>query len=101
MEYLLLAFLGVLIHALMHVLQRKNKSNPISFKYFVSDFYNWVRIVLSLVSIIALLLMASDLADIFGIKLSNDAPAKSVMAFACGYLNHSLIKNVMKIFDKK
>jgi hypothetical protein len=101
LEFILLSLLGVIIHVLMHVLQRKNKSNPISFKYFICDFYNWVRILLSVVSIFALLLMADDLASIMGVTLNDGSPAKSVMAFLCGYLNHSLINNTLKIFDKK
>lgn len=99
-EYILLAFLGMFIHILIHILNRKNRSIPLSFSYYVSDIDNWIRLILSFVSIFALLIMSDSLSDIFGIKLSNGASAKDVFAFITGYLNHSLIKNVLRIFKK-
>ena len=100
LEYILLAFLGMFIHILIHILNRKNKSIPMSFGYFISDVDNWIRLVLSITSIFALLIMSESLSDMFGIKLSNGSSAKDVFAFVTGYLNHSLIKNVLRIFKK-
>jgi|688.fasta_scaffold04443_30 hypothetical protein len=99
-EYILIAFLGMFIHILIHILNRKNKSIPLSFSYYVSDVDNWIRLILSFVSIFALLIMSDSLSDMLGIKLSNGASAKDVFAFITGYLNHSLIKNVLRIFKK-
>ena len=99
-EYILLAFLGMFIHILIHILNRKNKSIPLSFSYYVSDIDNWIRLILSFVSIFALLIMSDSLSDMLGIKLSNGSSAKDVFAFVTGYLNHSLIKNVLRIFKK-
>jgi len=99
-EYLLLAFLGMLIHILMDVLNRKNKSIPLSFSHFISDVDNWLRLVLSIASVFALLLMADSLSDIFGVKLSSGSSAKDVFVFIAGYLNHSLIKNILRIIKK-
>ena len=100
MEYVLLACLGMFIHILIHILNRKNKSIPLSFSYYVSDIDNWIRMILSILSIIALLIMSDSLSDMLGIKLSNGSSAKDVFAFVTGYLNHSLIKNVLRIFKK-
>jgi hypothetical protein len=100
LEYTLLAFLGMLIHILIHILNRKNKSIPISFSYYISDIDNWIRLILSITSIFALLMMSESLSNIFGIKLTDGSSAKDVFAFITGYLNHSLIKNVLKIFKK-
>jgi hypothetical protein len=100
-EYILLAFLGMFIHILIHILNRKNKTIPISFGYYVSDIDNWIRLVLSISSIFALLLMSESLSNILGITLSNGASAKDVFAFITGYMNHSLIKNVLGIFKRK
>jgi hypothetical protein len=100
LEYILLAFLGMFIHILIHILNRKNKSIPMSFGYFISDVDNWILLVLSITSIFALLIMSESLSDMFGIKLSNGSSAKDVFAFVTGYLNHSLIKNVLRIFKK-
>jgi hypothetical protein len=100
LEYILLAFLGMFIHILIHILNRKNKSIPISFSYYVSDIDNWIRLILSITSIFALLLMSESLSNIFGIKLSDGSSAKDVFAFITGYLNHSIIKNVLRILKK-
>lgn len=99
-EYILLAFLGMIIHIFIHILNRKNKSIPLSFGYYISDFDNWIRMILSILSIFALLIMSDSLSDMLGIKVSNGASAKDVFAFLTGYLNHSLIKNVLRIFKK-
>jgi hypothetical protein len=99
-EYLLIAFLGMVIHILMHILNRKNKSIPLSFSYYISDIDNWIRLLLSILSIIALLIMSDSLANIFGIVLSDGSSAKDVFAFITGYLNHSVIKNVLRILKK-
>jgi hypothetical protein len=100
LEYILLAFLGMFIHILIHILNRKNKSIPMSFGYFISDVDNWIRLILSIASIFALLIMSESLSDIFGIKLTDGSSAKDVFAFITGYLNHSLIKNILRIVKK-
>lgn len=100
LEYILLAFLGMFIHILIHILNRKNKSIPITLGYFVSDIDNWIRLILSITSIFALLLMSESLSDILGIKLSDGSSARDVFAFITGYLNHSIIKNVLRILKK-
>jgi hypothetical protein len=99
-EYTLLAFLGMMIHIFIHILNRKNKGIPLSFGYYISDINNWIRMILSISSILALLIMSESLSDMLGIKLTNGESAKDVFAFICGYLNHSLIKNVLRIFKK-
>ena len=43
LEYIFLAFLGMFIHILIHILNRKNKSIPLTFSYYVSDIDNWIR----------------------------------------------------------
>jgi hypothetical protein len=99
-EYFLLAMLGMVIHILIHILNRKNKTIPLSIGFFISDVENWIRLILSLLSIVALLMMSESLSDMLGIKLSNGSSAKDVFAFVTGYMNHSLIKNVLRIFKK-
>lgn len=100
-ELLLLAFLGMVIHIFMKIANRKDKkTNKFSFKVWFSDRMNWVRLILSIASTIALLIMSPDLIDMFGIELSDGSPAIKVFAFGAGYLNHSLIRNVLKVFKK-
>lgn len=100
LEYIFLAFLGMFIHILIHILNRKNKSIPLTFSYYVSDIDNWIRLFLSITSIIALLIMSQSLSNMLGITLSDGSSAKDVFAFITGYLNHSLIKNVLRIVKK-
>lgn len=100
LQYVLLAILGMVIHILMKIAERGNKkNNPFSFRVFFADRMNWVRIGLSLASVIALMLMAEDLTDTLGITLSDGSPAKSIFSFGAGYLNHSLIRNILKRFE--
>ena len=101
-QYLGLAVLGLFIHILMKIEGRENKTeSKTSVSAFFKDSMNWVRISLSLLSIIALLMMAEDLSDMIGITLKDGSPARSVFAFAAGYLNHSLIFNVLKMIKKR
>ena len=100
-KYIVLALLGMALHILMKVIERKDKSQKFSFKTFFSDKMNWVRIILVIISTATLMLMADDLTDMFGIQLADGSPAKSVFSFGAGYLNHSLIRNILKTFQKR
>ena len=44
--------------------------------------------------------MSQSLSNMLGITLSDGSSAKDVFAFITGYLNHSLIKNVLRIVKK-
>ena len=100
LQYVLLAVLGMVIHILMKIGERGNKkANPFSFKMFFADRMNWIRIALSITSVLALMLMAEDLTDTLGITLSDGSPARSIFSFGAGYLNHSLIRNILKRFE--
>jgi|TARA_R110000823_G_C15772343_1_gene484182 hypothetical protein len=100
-QYLLLAFLGMVLHIATQVISRSDKEAGFSLKYWLCDKLNWVRIIIAVTSMVALLLMAEDVADVMGITLSDGAPAKSILAFLAGYLNHSLVKGVLKVLKKK
>jgi hypothetical protein len=99
--HLLLAFLGMFIHILIKVLNRKDKSTKFSLKLFFSNSKNWIRILLAITSTFSLLLMSEDIGNILGIQLSDGTSAKSILAFMAGYLNHSIIRNILKIFERK
>jgi hypothetical protein len=104
-EYLilgLLAFLGMFIHILMKVSERADKkNNKLSLKTWFADRMNWVRLLLSISSVVALILMGDDIANIMGITLDDGAPAAKFFAFGAGYLNHSLVRGVLKIFKTR
>tara|TARA_R110002020_G_scaffold309888_3_gene525780 strand:- start:2856 stop:3185 length:330 start_codon:yes stop_codon:yes gene_type:complete len=99
-KYIVLATLGMLLHIIMKI-QNRTKKEKFSIKVFFSDKMNWVRIVLAVISTVALLLMSDDLTNMFGITLDDGSPAKSLFAFGAGYLNHSLVRNILKVFKKK
>jgi hypothetical protein len=99
-DYLILAFLGMTLHVLMKIQTRRNKEK-ISFKHFIKDKMNWVRIALALISTVALIIMADDLCKMFHITINTGSPAKSIFAFASGYFNHSLVRNILKSFKKR
>lgn len=99
-EHLLLATLGILIHALMKILARKDKS-PFSFKIYFSNAKNWVRLILSFLSVFAILLMADDVSRLLNFKLTDGTPMKQILAFFAGYFNHSLIRRLTQVVKKK
>ncbi len=101
LKYFVLAFLGMMLHVFIKIYERKNQEIPFSFKIFLKDSMNWVRIGIVLSSVFALMLMSSDLMDVLGINLVNGAPAKSIFSFMAGYLNHSLIAHILKTFTNK
>ncbi len=102
-QYIGLAVLGMLIHMLMNIANRSKKKNApkLSIKKFLSDKMNWIRMGLSALSVVVLLVMADDLGNIFGITLADGAPATSLFAFGAGYLNHSMLRDVIRMFKKR
>ena len=99
-ENILLAVCGVITHILMMVLDRRNKSLPLSFSYFVSDVNNYIRVALSIISIFVLLIISNDVMDTLGIVLKNGTGATKLFSFIAGYFNHSIIRYLVKIFKK-
>ena len=105
MEYLnftmiALAILGMSIHIIMFVMQKINNNNKFSFKVWIKDTMNWMRILLSLLSTAALLLMLDDIAALFGFTVEGHGSLLKLIAFSAGYFNHSLIKNILRTFRK-
>jgi hypothetical protein len=99
-ENILLAFFGMCIHILIEVLDRRNKTIPISLSYFISDVKNYIRVLLCIISIITLLICADELADIIGITLKDGTGATKVFSFLTGYFNHHFVRYIIKIFRK-
>jgi len=105
MEYLnstniALAILGMIIHVLMFVASKTKGDNKFSLKVWAKDNMNWIRIALSLASTIAILLMLDEIAALFGITVEGHGGLLKVVSFSAGYLNHSLIKNILRVFRK-
>lgn len=96
----ILAFMGMFIHVLIIISTKVNKSNPFSFKVYLSDSKNLIRLVLSLLSTTALLLMLDDIIALLELHLEDYSKFVNLTAFTVGYLNDSLIKNIIKIFGK-
>jgi len=105
MEYLdlkmiLLAILGMIIHLLMFVAAKTKGGNKFSITVWSQDTMNWIRLFLALTSTFAILLMLDEIALMFGVKIDGHGGLLKLVAFTSGYLNHSLIKNILKIFNK-
>jgi hypothetical protein len=56
---------------------------------------------MSIISVVALLIMAEEITDLLGINLSDGSPAKKLFSFLIGYLNHSIIRNILKSFNSR
>jgi len=105
MEYLnsttiALALLGMFIHLLMFVAAKIDGNNKFSFRVWWADRMNWIRIMLSLASTAAILLMLDDISALFGVTIEGHGGLLKLVAFGAGYLNHSLIKNILRVFKK-
>lgn len=97
---ILLALSGMLIHLLMFVLAKTKGNNKFSLKVWASDSMNWIRVALTVISTFALLLMIDEIAAMFGVTVKGHGALLKVVAFSSGYLNHSLIKNILRLFRK-
>jgi hypothetical protein len=99
-ENILLACCGIITHVLMMILDRRNKSLPLSAVYFFCDVNNYIRIALAFISVFALLIMSKDVMDTLGILLKNGTSATKLFSFLAGYLNHSVVRYIVKVFKK-
>lgn len=100
-----LAFLAIAINALQKVNKRKRKKLPIDFLTYIKK--NWVAWLISVLSIVALFIMANDflqllsLGSIDGKLITVLTNATLVLAFIIGWFNFSLLKFGIGIFKKK
>jgi hypothetical protein len=99
-ENILLACCGIITHVLMMILDRRNKSLPLTIGYFLCDVNNYIRIAISFISIFVLLIMSNDIMDTLGIVLKDGTGATKLFSFLVGYFNHSIIRYLVKIFKK-
>jgi hypothetical protein len=99
-ENILLALCGIITHILMMVLDRRNKALPLTLGYFLSDVNNYIRVLLSFISIFVLLIMSRDVMDTLGVVLKNGTGATKLFSFLAGYFNHSIIRYLVKVFKK-
>jgi len=85
----------------MFVTNKTKGQNDFSFSIWLQDKMNWVRLVLSMLSTLALLMMLDDIAILFNVTVEGHESLLKVAAFCAGYFNDSLIKNILRIFRKK
>ena len=96
----LLAFMGMIIHILIFVSSKTNKKNPFSLKVYFADSNNIIRLILSVLSTFSLLLMLDDIISFLEFHVENYGRFVNLTAFTIGYLNDSLIKNIIKIVGR-
>lgn len=95
-ETITLALLGLIIHEMIKFMIRKKKDTKFSFSFWIKD--NWMSVVLSVACTFSLLLMLDDITNYFNIQTEENSSIESILAFTFGYLNQSLIKNIIGIF---
>jgi hypothetical protein len=100
-EMYLLALLGILIHAAAKVLARTDKSTPLSLGTWIRHGKNWLRMFMSVASVVVLMLTAEDIAKMFGLNIEGSQSSMNILSFVFGYFNHSLITLVLKMFKSK
>ena len=106
---IVLALSGMLLHILIKIQKNKAtckaKGEVFSLKLYFKD--NLIGITISCLSVVALLFMFEDILSLFGIDIGNEAlHAKLInlyglFSFVIGYFNYSLIRTIVKIFDKR
>lgn len=97
-ENFTLAMLGIVIHALTIVLTRSNKE-PFSLKLYFSDFRNYVRVIIAILSTVTILLLQPELSQYSGV--GKDEAVAHTLAFIAGFLNHYIVKVIISKFKKK
>jgi len=99
LSYLLIALLGMFIHTAFKVLRNKKKNTGFDFKKFFTDPMNYWRIALTAASVIALMMFTDEEHRLFGFNIEGVTPEFNY--FVIGYMNHSLIRNLMKLLKGK
>ena len=91
---ILLAVAGIVLHLLMKI-QPHIRKKTFNWGMFVKD--TWLTVVMSFIATFVLLVLSDDILILLGIE--NTESTIPVMAFTAGYLNQSLLRNVMKIIN--
>jgi hypothetical protein len=89
---IILALSGVVLHILMKVQPHLRKKTFV-WGMFVKD--NLLTVIMSIIATFVLVVLSEDVLQLFGIEYTEGTI--SVMAFTAGYLNQSLLRNVVKI----
>lgn len=99
---LLIALLGAVIAKLLTVLETLNrKGTTFSFGHLLTDKMNWIRLTLTVLSIIALLMVADDLGKFFGFDMNPDGGTNKLIYLILGAFNYQIIRSILKIFKKR
>ena len=99
---LLIALLGAVIAKLLYVMEKVKRDNlKFSFTHLIKDRLNWVRLIVTVLSIIALLMVADDLGKFFGFDMNPDGSTNKLIYLILGAFNYQIIRGVMKIFKKR
>lgn len=88
----LLALTGILLHILMKIHPHVSKK---TFNWNVFARENFLTITMSIIATFVLLILSEDVLITFGIQYSESTI--SIMAFTAGYLNQSLLRNLIKM----
>jgi len=99
---ILLAILGMVIHVCFKVIHTTSKSKqPFSLIQYLGNKMNYVRAVLTIASVVALMITAHDVAKYVGLLLPDGQVPSRLIFLVIGYFNHSIIRNALKMFKRR
>lgn len=91
---IMLAVAGIVLHVLMKI-QPHLRKKTFNWSMFVKD--NLLTVIMSIIATFVLIVLSEDVLKLLGIEYTEGTI--SLMAFTAGYLNQSLLRNVMKIIN--
>jgi len=98
-ELIVLAFTGFLMYVVVKFMKRKDQSTSFEIKYWLST--NAAEFILSFLSMVVIFIMKDKMAGMLGMQFTDESAAPYLFSFLGGYLNHSLIDDLLKTTVKK
>ena len=98
-ELIVLAFTGFLMYVVIKFMKRKDKSTSFDLGWWFKQ--NAAEFILSFLSMVVIFIMKDKLATMMGMQFTDESAAPYLFSFLGGYLNHSLIDDLLKTTVKK
>ncbi len=91
-----LGLLGITIYILLKV-QSRDKKVKWSTMTWIDE--NMLSLIISIIATFSIIIMAKDICDLMGIEAKDSFI--ELLSFVAGYLNQSLLRNLIKTFTSK
>ena len=93
-ELIVLALCGFIMYVIVKFQRRKDKSTSFDFKWWLNQ--NAAEFLLSFVSMVVIFIMKDKMSNMLGMQFTDESAAPYLFSFLGGYLNHSLIDDLLK-----